>query len=324
MEQKVRTKPYYDELDIIKGIAILTVFYVHSFATSPINIQANFSEDVQNFIENFNMGLFFFVSGFLFSLKDSWPEFLKKKVKRILVPYIVFCCLNVALRNIFSGFTISQNKENIFEVLINGQHYWFLHTIFLILLAMKCVNGRQKYGIPLFIVIILLSFTPLYKCKVLHVNRFIMFFPYVYIGYLMKLYYVDIKKYLSSWLLIAALFVLAITIFHFGKHSKEAIRFAYIPVSVLYVWGFSIKISEYMPLAKKIFCYFGKYSLQYYLNQMLIMFVAYRVTYYISYYGGIHIPVINLVICFLSAIAISTVLLFIEKQHKYLKIASGL
>lgn len=324
MEQQVRTKPYYDELDVIKGIAILTVFYVHSFASAPINIAASFPEEVQNFIENFNMGLFFFVSGFLFSLKDSWPKFLEKKIKRILVPYIIFCCLSVTLRNIFSEYTISQSKENIFVVIINGHHYWFLQTLLLILLAMKWVNGNHKKGIPLLVFIILLSFTPLYKCKVLHVNRFIMFFPYVYIGYLMKSCYVDIKKYLSSWILIAALFVLAIIIFHFGKHNKVAIRYGYIPVSCMYVWGLSIKISQYLPLTKKIMCFFGKYSLQYYLNQMLILIIAYYTTYYISYYVGIRMPVINLVICFLTAIALSSVMLFIEKQNKYLRIACGL
>ena len=324
MEQQVRTKPYYDELYIIKGIAILTVFYVHSFATKPINIAAGFSEDVQNFIENFNMGLFFFVAGFLFSLKDPWPKFLEKKIKRILVPYIIFCCLNVALRNIFSEYIITPDKENIFVVIINGHHYWFLHTLLLSLLVMKGINGRHKIGIPVSILIILLTFTPLYKCKVLHMNRFVMFFPYVYIGYLMKFYYVDIKKYLSSWLMIVALFVLAIIIFHFGKHNKVAIRYGYIPVSCMYVWGLSIKISQYLPLTKKIMCFFGKYSLQYYLNQMLIFIIANYTTYYISYYVGIRIPVVNLIICFLTAIAISSVMLFIEKQNKYLRIASGL
>ena len=323
MGMQGKSKSYFDEIDIIKGIAILMVFYGHSFATDPINIKAGFPEDVQKCVTYFHMGLFFCASGFLFSLKDPWPKFLEKKVKRILVPYIIFCCLSVALRNIFSSYTISHDKENIFEVLINGQHYWFLHTLFLILLVMKGINGRQKYGIPVFILIIMLSFTPLYKCKVLHVNRFIMFFPYVYMGYLMKSYYVDLKKYLSSWPVIVALFVLAIIIFYFGKHNKVAIRYGYIPVSCLYVWGLSIKISQYLPLTKKTFSHFGKYSLQYYLNQMLIMTVAYYTTYYISHYVGIHIPVVNLVICFLTAIAICYAMLFIEKK-KYLRFACGL
>lgn len=324
MEVKGKTRPHFDEIDIIKGIAILMVFYGHSFATDPINIKAGFSIDVQKCVTYYDMGLFFCASGFLFSLKDSWPEFLKKKVKRILVPYIVFCCLSVALRHLFKAHTISHSEENIFVVLINGQHYWFLHTLFFILIVMKCVNGRQKIGIPLLIFIIILSFTSVYKCKILHINRFVMFFPYFYMGNMIKLYYDKLKKYLSSLPLTVVLFVLAVIVYYFERKNMVVIRYVYIVVSILYVWGISLQIDKYLPLLKKTLSHFGKYSLQYYLNQMLIMFVAYRVTYYISYYGGIRIPIVNLLICFLSAIAISYTMLFIEKQHKYLRMICGL
>ena len=37
-----------------------------------------------------HLPLFYFLSGFLFSSRDAFPVFVKKKAKRLLVPYFCF------------------------------------------------------------------------------------------------------------------------------------------------------------------------------------------------------------------------------------------
>lgn len=321
MNKEVGTKPYFDELDIIKGIAILMVIYGHCFATFPIDIKAGFPLDAQTCITSFHMALFFCASGFLFSLKDSWPVFLRKKVKRILVPYIVFCCLDVSARHAFCSFTKSHKLENIFVVLFNGDHYWFLHTLFVLLILMKLLNGKQKIGIPLLVLtIILSSFRSIRSCQTFQICNIFIFFPFFYMGYLMKLFYGDLKKYLSSLPLTVVIIVLSILVYYYGKHNLVIIRYIYPVISILSVWCISLQVNRFLPYLKTTFSHFGKYSLQYYLNHMLIMLV----TYYISYFSGIRIPIINLLICFFSAIVICYAMLVIERKYKYLKMLCGL
>lgn len=324
MEVKGKTRPHFDEIDIIKGIAMLMVIYGHSFATFPIDIKAGFSNDIQRCITSFDLGLFFCASGFLFSLKDSWLVFLKKKAQRIVVPYIFFCCLDVTARHLFASFTKSHKLENIFFVILNGEQYWFLHTLFFILILMKLLNGKQMLGIPLLLLTIILSLTSIRSCKILHLGNIIIFFPYFYMGYLMRLHYVHLKNYLSFLPLTVLFLMLAIISYYFGKHSPVVIYYVYPVISILFVWGISLKINHYLPRLKTILSHFGKYSLQYYLNHLLIMLVAFYVTYYISHFGGIRIPIIHLLSCFLSAIAISYAMLVVEKQSKYLRMLCGL
>lgn len=61
-------KIYYQELDIVKGIAILLVIMGHAFTNHPVDIKGNMPELFQFMINNAQMPLFFVASGFLFNL----------------------------------------------------------------------------------------------------------------------------------------------------------------------------------------------------------------------------------------------------------------
>ena len=321
MNQQVRTKPYFDEIDIIKGIAILMVIYSHSFPTFPINIRDGFSNDVISCVTSFDMELFFCASGFLFSLKDSWFVFLQKKIQRILVPYICFCCLDVGARYVFSSFTRSHKLENVFMVIINGDHFWFLHALFFLFILMKLLNGKHRIGIPILVLTVLMTLlTDVSSCKIFHICNIIKFYPFFYLGYLMKLSYSNLKKYLSSLSLMVILIVLFILSYYYGKQCQVVIWYVYPVIGIMSVWCISMQINHFLPMLKTVFSHFGKYSLQYYLNHMLILLAAY----YITYYCGVRIPVVNLLICFFATIAISYIMLIIEKQNKYLKKLCGL
>ena len=67
-------------IDIAKGLGIFLVVFGHV-----IHIAW-----VREYIWNFHMPLFFFISGFLFKEGEAFSSHLKKRVKSILIPYVIF------------------------------------------------------------------------------------------------------------------------------------------------------------------------------------------------------------------------------------------
>lgn len=72
----------FDYLDIAKGFGILFVVWAHIMLTGVTH----------QMIYAFHMPLFFLLSGMLFQRGkyDSFPQFLKKRAKRLLVPYVAW------------------------------------------------------------------------------------------------------------------------------------------------------------------------------------------------------------------------------------------
>ena len=85
-----------DWVDVAKGIAMILVIVVHAEE----HFMPGTLVSTKIPIYTFHMPLFFFVSGYLFSMKNSFGEFLKNKCRRILIPY-VFLGVILALFNAF-------------------------------------------------------------------------------------------------------------------------------------------------------------------------------------------------------------------------------
>lgn len=66
-----------DWLDMAKGYGIILVMIAHLCEWTPVG----------SVIYSFHIPLFFLLSGYLFSIRGSFPEFLKKKAQGMLVPY---------------------------------------------------------------------------------------------------------------------------------------------------------------------------------------------------------------------------------------------
>lgn len=130
------SKKRIDWVDVAKGIAMILVILVH--------VEEHFMPGVlvstKIPIYTFHMPLFFFMSGYLFSAKKSFGEFLKKKCRRILVPYV---CLGVLLA-LFDAFWQGRNpfgrswfrpeifKWNLWGLLYQNRLWtlWFIACLF--------------------------------------------------------------------------------------------------------------------------------------------------------------------------------------------------
>lgn len=67
-------------IDTCKGIAMILVILGHS----------HLPKILQSFIYSFHMPLFFFLSGYVFNVKNTFKEFSIKKLKTLYIPYLVF------------------------------------------------------------------------------------------------------------------------------------------------------------------------------------------------------------------------------------------
>lgn len=128
----------FNVIDVTKGIGILLVVFAHVY----------YGHDALVLIYSFHMPLFFIVSGLLFR-KEKNPEFLpflKKRAKRLLVPYVIYeavsiVCLYLSERVYPGVFDVSKAKyiEYFRQILVSNwsgthvnQPLWFLPCLFLV------------------------------------------------------------------------------------------------------------------------------------------------------------------------------------------------
>ena len=91
----------FNEIDIVKGIAMLTVLWHHSFILYPIYmLDIPWCQHAMDINGTFFMNVFFLVSGYLFafSKKRSYVNSLKGKLKRLLVPYLSFSAATLGMK----------------------------------------------------------------------------------------------------------------------------------------------------------------------------------------------------------------------------------
>lgn len=132
-------------IDVLKGWGIILVIWGHS------------SQFLFNEIYSFHMPLFFFLSGCFFNWKMSSKDFVKKKVRQLLIPYFIFFLLSclyymilLALTGRFSLETLFM-LEGIFPInneIINTP-LWFLYALFWMSLLYYIIrryfqNGKQS------------------------------------------------------------------------------------------------------------------------------------------------------------------------------------
>lgn len=98
-----KTKNREESMDILRAMGIIAMVMGHVW----------FGEKFNHFMHAFNMPMFFFVSGFFFKHKSRkelpfW-RYLMKKVKSLLVPYLIFGVFHLAFSwFIFKNHDISQ------------------------------------------------------------------------------------------------------------------------------------------------------------------------------------------------------------------------
>ncbi len=151
---EIQKKKRLGYFDIEKGIGIILVIIAH---IEYVDL------GIRNYIVSFHMPLFFIVSGML-----SWvigerqrdvPTVLKKKLKRIMLPYLIFSilypCIDFAYYFLTgNGDPMGSLGQNVFDslVLYGNSVLWFLPTAFFgdvifFLIIKGCMKLSERYAV---------------------------------------------------------------------------------------------------------------------------------------------------------------------------------
>lgn len=134
-------------IDALKGFGIFCVTFGHLNPWMPL----------ETHIYSFHMCLFFFISGYLFTLRTPLLTYVKKKIKNILIPFIAWD-LMASMVSIILGDNLKEVLLKLF--VINGDlcwnaPIWFLLILFIaeILYALFMYFSNSKKTILIIIVV---------------------------------------------------------------------------------------------------------------------------------------------------------------------------
>jgi fucose 4-O-acetylase-like acetyltransferase len=234
-------------IDQIRGIAIFCVVAGHFIAHNtaypyPYNITV-----FTTVIASFNMALFFVISGFVsfVSYKNrKMATFLRRKVQRLLIPYIMWSLCAIVLR-LLKGNNV---RDTLFEVLICGWSVWYLLTLFICSLSAAFIakaHGKKQVFLH-FLVWIIIILLPKTDENILALAQLEHFYPFFVLGYYLNKKQDVIKRFTNSFKLYAAAV-------YFALFSCVAVILKFIPIHCIDL--FFTKITSARVFANILFSY---------------------------------------------------------------------
>ncbi len=161
-------KTRLDFVDLAKGIGMLMVIYLHITINYPDTDNIYRVSHWDSFVHSMFMPLFFLLSGLFFSAKLPFKIWIKKRSKRLLLPFCMFYLLtyliNVVLTTFLnvklkSGFSYSDIFVVFYKDVYPNSAIWFLLALFwssIILFVILRVTSKihlQILGTLLFFIV---------------------------------------------------------------------------------------------------------------------------------------------------------------------------
>ena len=209
-----------DEVTLMRCILAALIVFMHSFTCynggwpEPIGYKdVLVYKWISRLSFAFTLQAFVFISGYLFafqriSLRRTGCSFIIKKIKRLILPSIIFSALYFPLFYEYKGLI------NLVYNLINGcGHMWFLPMLFWCFIGgWLCEQVRIGDGWKLSFLFLLTVFW--FKSLPLQLGRAISYMFYFYLGYVVFKHSGKIKQYLKTdiiaffWIIFLVLFIL--------------------------------------------------------------------------------------------------------------------
>lgn len=122
-----------EEIDILKGFAILLVVLGHGIIFFPVDLhQVPWCLTLFDWLGAVHMPLFFLISGYCFTYHGNYGEHLCKKAARLVIPYVVFGLADVVPRALFASLVNrpASAAESLWKMVFRGGELWFLYVLF--------------------------------------------------------------------------------------------------------------------------------------------------------------------------------------------------
>lgn len=290
MNNETVTNKRIEWIDVAKGITIILVGIGHYQCPKLL----------QTWIYIFHMPLFFTLSGITLSIKKyNFLEFFLRKVKTLILPWIIALCINVCFQTICRMVGISANPDKItsipLRIIINLRPgdtdpiYWFLPCLFVTELVLYGIFKsiiNKKIIIVFFIVLLVVAIgyqktinirLP-WELDILPMSAFFVGVGFVVKGYLLNIINNINKK--KKLILILIFLILGTTIGFFNAWiiknpvDMSSGRYGIVPLMVIAAICNSYAIVLLCTLINnRILRYIGENSLLFYLAQP----IAYKI-----------------------------------------------
>lgn len=254
-------------IDLAKGICITLVVLHHCHIETP-------------YLVYIRMPLYFILSGLFFKTYDGLADFTKRKINKILIPFLFFYSISfliyLAISHFAPGIRINSEVEKFYFLdpwysrLCFNNPLWFLLSLFWCNLLYYIVHLVSKKWYVQFICALFFAFVYwAIKDKVflpLYFHNTLMYFPYFVFGSMLRktsiLYDNEGKSFISKYgdLLLGCLFAV---IFLVIANISCTIR--PIGVSLRYIYSISGVLALLLILKKirnlRVISYYGRYSI---------------------------------------------------------------
>jgi len=300
-------------VDTLKGIGILMVVAGHVWEGTPARL-----------IYICHMPLFFFLSGFLFTPRDSFKRLMADKAAPLLIPYLTFVLLlyvpQMAVELARDGFSLSRAVGLAIRGVIGGRAIigwsgivWFVTVLFLTQAAINYLVTRcsTKTMTVLMVVFAVAAYVnAIYAPNVwlpLNANVVLMAAPFFWLGY-------RLKKTDATWPVWASLLGAAASValvlagveieydMKYSKYGIPALSFVTAAVSILFL----VDVARYVARASMASAFIGWIGSA----SMVIMYVHKLFIALLRDGAGIS----NNVVVFLAAASLSCMLAYATKN----------
>lgn len=186
MQQLTLTPQQSKNINLLKGLSIIFVVFIHADVRSMISKYMDVSPAVNLYMETLTrilvdnaVPMFYFISGFLFFLrKDSYCNKFKSRIRTLLVPYLIWVFIGfmipfviqriIGLEHLYSGNQLKLLKDftamdyiQMFWNIRDGapilSTLWFLRDL-IVLIAMTpliaWLTQKLRYVFPLILILI--------------------------------------------------------------------------------------------------------------------------------------------------------------------------
>lgn len=295
------------QIDVLKGLGILFVIAGHM--ASPLS----------NYFYSFHMGIFFFITGYLYKNSNlKFTEFLKKKFIKILIPYFIFWLISLLWAEILTYYEthsfIKFELRHLLGLLLGGEWLnkssinftiWYFQLFFianvLTYFLMK-FNKKVRFIIMVILIFVTIPIQNLIPGRpVFHINALPTAMFYVLLGDFIRNinFNKKFKKCSQAILLIFIGFDLALL--YSGNIAHIGTKY-YFVVSTISILGYFI-LSGIIKNKSKILSYFGENSLFIFgFHSILLPYTSYVSKYILGIFKINNVMIIEILCVIITAV----------------------
>lgn len=312
MQQPVKTKIHYNEINLLRGFAVLIIVLVHSSPNAEFSLP-----DKVHFLPNCLMSVFFMVSGFVnagkFCGDSGFGANAKKQVRHLLVPYLIYSFIAYALK----ALTNQMNGDTFLGIFMGDSPnvvLWFIWVLFVagefsLLLGYCFSKANVKRRETVFLVLGIAFYVLTLFLDLGFLEKVCACFLYFYAGVFVRTHYERFKKIITDKIVAAVLLVLFTTLYIVCEEPVLPFQL----VGIAFIWLVFLVIAEYLKgsLFYTFFDKLGTHSFEIYLWSYFVQ-VASRIV----FVNVLHMTeILAFVLIFITGLSVPYVLSVLAKKY---------